>query len=270
MGHRANGVRDAGDPFHCQSTLGVSVGKAMERAIYDNMADHDTRHWWYRARRRVLAGLIRRRITLPSSAQILEIGCGTGHNLGMLSEFGRVDAIEIDSASRAIAEQRLGRSIGTAPLPDLDGVPNGHYDLIALLDVLEHVEDDCAALIAIKTRLKTTGRLLLTVPAHPWMWSGHDVANHHHRRYTRAALLAVVQDAGFRIERISAFNSLLFPAAILQRMLAKITGREGSADTLPSPLINAVFERIFGLEAHLVGRVPMPPGLSFVAIISAG
>src|SRR3546814_2751269 len=78
----------------------------MERVVYDRMAELDSRHWWYRARREILATLIKREIRLPESARILEIGCGTGHNFGMLGRFGRVDGIEIDSAARAIASSR--------------------------------------------------------------------------------------------------------------------------------------------------------------------
>jgi SAM-dependent methyltransferase len=240
----------------------------MERIIYDRMAEHDTRHWWYRARRKVLSALIKRYAAVPAKAQILEIGCGTGHNLGMLGAFGSVDAIEVDAQARSLASQRLGRDVRNAPLPELSGIAEASYDLIALLDVLEHIEDDHAALVSIGKRLKGNGRVLLTVPAHPWMWSGHDVANHHHRRYTRAAFRAVIEGAGFRIERLSAFNSLLFPLAVAQRGMSKLIGKEGSDDALPSAPINAAFEAIFGLEAHLVGKVPMPPGLSFVAIAS--
>jgi SAM-dependent methyltransferase len=240
----------------------------MDRILYDRMAEHDTRHWWYRARRKVLSALIGRRISLPRDAKILEIGCGTGHNLAMLEAFGTVDAIEVDPATRVLAEARLGRAVGSAPLPMLTGVPDDHYDLIALLDVLEHIEDDLAALQAIGERLKPSGAILLTVPAHPWMWSGHDVANHHYRRYTKKTLRTVLERAGFKIEVFSPLNALLFPAAIIQRFIAQISNKEGSDDAMPPRLINISFEAIFGLEAHVVGRLPLPPGLSLVAIAS--
>ena len=96
----------------------------MERVVYDRMAEIDSRHWWYRARREVLADLIRRRIRPPADARILEIGCGTGHNLVMLKRFGRVDAIEIDAAARAIASQRLGHAVVNDPL-HLSRTPTG-------------------------------------------------------------------------------------------------------------------------------------------------
>jgi len=242
----------------------------MERIVYDRMAELDERHWWYRARRDILADLIRRRIALPANARILEIGCGTGHNLEMLGRFGTVDAIEIDDAARAIATQRLGRTVMTAPLPRLTGVAESAYDLIAILDVLEHIEADRAALAAMATKLKPGGHILITVPAHPWMWSAHDVVNHHQRRYTRQTLREAVAAAGLRIEMLSWFNSLLFPLAAGARLAGRLTGNQDSDDKLPPAPVNALFERIFGLERYALGRLPFPPGVSLAAIVSAG
>ena len=241
----------------------------MDRLIYDRMAEHDATHWWYRARRDVLAALIRRKVNLPPAARILEIGCGTGHNLGMLSAFGHVDAIEIDDHSRGIAAKRLGRDVGASPLPELTGVADQTYDMIAILDVLEHVDDDRAALTAIAQRLRPGGTILITVPQYPWMWSGHDVANHHFRRYTKATLRKTIADTGLTLTLLQSFNSLLFPLAAADRIMARLTGRTGSDDALPAAPINMLFEKIFGLERYLVGRVPMPPGVSLVALVSA-
>jgi SAM-dependent methyltransferase len=241
----------------------------MERIIYDRMAELDSSHWWYRARRKVLAALIRRRIKLAPGARILEIGCGTGHNLAMLGGFGTVDAIEVDADARAVATQRLGRPVGASPLPGLEDVPEGHYDLIALLDVLEHIEDDEAALRSIAKRLRPGGRILIAVPAHPWLWSSHDVANHHFRRYTRRTLGAVSRKAGLTLEMMSAMNALLFPLAVAARLAGRMMGKEGSDDALPPALVNWLFEKVFGLEAQLIGRVSLPIGVSLVAILSA-
>lgn len=241
----------------------------MERVVYDRMAELDSHHWWYRARRDILAALIRRSIALPANARILEIGCGTGHNLEMLARFGTVEGIEIDDAARAVASRRLGREIGKAPLPELGGIEDGRYDLVAILDVLEHVEDDHAALASIARKLKPGGRILITVPAHPWMWSAHDVVNHHHRRYTRRTLRKVVGDAGLRLDMMSWFNSLLFPLAAAARLVGRITGKGDSDDALPPAPVNALFEALFGLERHAIGRLPFPPGVSLVAIVSA-
>jgi len=238
----------------------------MDRIVYDRMAAHDSTHWWYRARRDILADYLTRYGDLPNDARILEIGCGTGHNLPMLARFGRVEAIEIDPAARGIASERLGRPVGDAPLPALPGVERGAYDLVAVLDVVEHIEDDVAALAAMKSLLKPGGKILIAVPAHQWMWSAHDTVNHHHRRYSPRTLKAAIAAAGLKQEKLGWMNSLLFPAAVAARLAGKLTGRDDSDDSPPAKPLNAVFEAIFRLERHLVGRVPLTPGLSIVTL----
>jgi SAM-dependent methyltransferase len=238
----------------------------MDRIVYDRMAAHDSTHWWYRARRDILADYIDRYADLPKDAKILEIGCGTGHNLPMLAAFGEVDAIEIDPAAREIASQRLGKPVGAAPLPELTGVAPGSYDMIAVLDVVEHVEQDVAALKAMAERLKPGGKILITVPAHQWMWSAHDVVNHHKRRYSKATLTAALRQAGLGWKKLGYFNSLLFPAAVAARIAGKLRGKDDSDDSPPAKPLNTAFEAIFRLERGLLGRVPLPPGLSLILL----
>ena len=241
----------------------------MERVVYDRMAEFSDRHWWYRARREVLADLIARKIAPPPGARILEIGCGTGPNLDMLGRFGTVDAIEIDPAAREIASGRLGRPVLDAPLPALTGVADGAYDLVAILDVLEHVEADREALVSIARKLKPGGRILIAVPAHPWMWSAHDVVNHHQRRYTKRTLSNVIEAAGLKLHFMSYFNSILFPLAAGARLAARMTRNEDSGDKLPAAPVNGLFEWFFRLERYAIGRLPFPPGVSIAAIVSA-
>ena len=238
----------------------------MERAVYDHMAQEDMRHPWYLGRRRVLAAVIAR-LGLPENARILEVGCGTGHNLAMLGRFGTVSAVEIDDASRALASERLGRPVIAAPLPELAGVERNAFDLVALLDVLEHLADDRAALTTLAQCLRPGGRLLVTVPAHPWLWSAHDEANHHLRRYTRATLRAAVSDSGLTLDRLTWFNSVLFPLAAAARLFGKASGQAMTGDTLPRPF-PWLLEEAFAAERYVIGRVPLPPGLSLLAVIS--
>ena len=239
----------------------------MERQAFERMAELDGLHWWYRARRRILEQVIRRFVRPPADARVLEIGCGTGHNLAMLGQFGRLEAVELDDQARALAEQRLGRPIVDEALPGLATTLRGPYDLIALLDVLEHVDDDRMALTSILSMLSPGGALLLTVPANPWMWTAHDAVHHHHRRYRKADLVARVTAAGYRIEMLSFFNTMLFPLIAAVRLAGKVTKRQESDDQLPSPMINRALDGVFGLESGLVGRVPMPFGVSLVAVL---
>ncbi|AOW22601.1 methyltransferase [Sphingomonas melonis TY] len=238
----------------------------MDRIVYDRMAAHDSTHWWYRARRDILSDYLERYGNVPKGARILEIGCGTGHNLPMLGQFGDVDAIEIDPAARSIASERLGRPVGDAPLPDLPGVAKGSYDLVAVLDVVEHIEDDVAALKGMASLLKPGGKILIAVPAHQWMWSAHDVVNHHHRRYSKASLVKAIEAAGLKSRKLTYFNSLLFPLAAAARIAGRLTGRDDSDDSPPAKPLNALFEAIFRLERHAVGRVPLTPGVSIVTL----
>ena len=239
----------------------------MEAQVYERMAELDSDHWWFVARRDILERLIERVVQPPKNARILEIGCGTGHNLSMLSKFGRVEATEMDATARSLASKRLGRAVTDAALPDLSDWPTDHFHLVALLDVLEHVPDDRSALAAIYERLKPGGKLLVTVPANKWMWSAHDVAHHHHRRYAKDELRRVARECGFEVDLLSPFNSLLFPLIAGVRAAGKLTGRETADDAMPPRPVNAVLKAVFGLESGLIGRVPLPFGVSLVAIL---
>ena len=239
----------------------------MERAVFDRMAELDQHHWWFIARRRILKALIERVVRPPEQARILEVGCGTGHNIPMLKAFGKVEASELDRSARALANKRHPRTVKEARLPDLSMFERNAYHLIALLDVLEHVPDDLASLRAIHRRLKPGGALLLTVPANPWMWSAHDVAHHHFRRYSKRELARVIREAGFEVQLLSFFNTLLFPLVAAARIAGKITRKESADDSLPGATVNAMLQKIFGLEAGMVGRTPMPFGVSLVAVV---
>ncbi len=239
----------------------------MERAVFDRMAELDQDHWWFLARRRILKRLIENIVRPPKKAHILELGCGTGHNLAMLKTFGSLEASELDRCARALANKRLPGKVKNAKLPDLSMFRRNGYDLIALLDVLEHVPDDLASLRSIHMRLKPGGALVLTVPANPWMWSAHDTAHHHFRRYTKKQLNELFLRSGLEVQLLSYFNTLLFPLVAAARIFGKISRKNSSDDTLPITPVNAALNAIFGLEAGLIGRVPLPFGVSLVAIV---
>jgi len=241
----------------------------MDRSVYDSMAEIDERHWWYVARRKVLAELIRRKVRPPKDAKLLEIGCGTGHNLKMLGEFGSVDGLEIDEAARSFAEKRVGQEIFSSPLPELAGIPEHHYDVVGAFDVIEHIADDVGAVASIARLLKPSGKLVMTVPAHQWMWSAHDVVNHHQRRYSKASLKRLIDGSPLKLETMGYFNSLLFPVAVAERLASKARGKDDANLAPPAGPINQALERIFAAERLAIGRLPLPPGLSLFAVASA-
>jgi len=236
----------------------------MERQIYDRMRVLEQTHWWFTARRDILAAEIAR-LPLPKPARILEVGCGTGGNLELLKTFGEVRAIEPDAESRAYAAERSGVTVQGGLLPD--GLPDlgGPFDLVAAFDVIEHVDDDAGAVAALAARLKPGGFLVTTVPAYAWLWSRHDAQHHHKRRYTRPAYRRLFD--GLKVRRATYFNSVLFPpiaAVRLARTAARIEG--GDDEALPPPPLNGLLRRLFGAEKALLAATDLPFGVSILLI----
>lgn len=245
----------------------------MDAALYAAYARAEDDHWWFRARRRIVARVLDG-LALPDGARLLEVGCATGGNLRLLARYGTLDAAEMDGPSARYARQRgTGARVVEGFLPD--GLPpalDGPYDLIALLDVLEHIADDAASLRALLARAARGGALLLTVPAYGWLWSAHDVANHHERRYRRSDLVRRVAAAGWRVERATYFNTLLFPvvaaARVAGRAAERVRGRRQASDldVAPPPLLNRALEGLFASERALVPRVRLPFGVSVLVV----
>ena len=241
----------------------------MERAVYDRMAEIDEVHWWFTARRKIIDKVIRVQVAPPANAHILEVGCGTGSNLALLQRFGKLDAIEPDDTARAFSAKRGGIEIQGGLLPDGVTLDDGAYDLIAMLDVLEHIPDDRIALEALRPKLKASGKLLLTVPAMPWLWSAHDEAHHHKRRYTGSSLAKVVTGSGYRITYQSYFNTVLFPLVALARGVGKLTGKEGGDDAMPPVPVNGLLGLLFSVEAAWLGQHSFPVGVSLILVAEA-
>jgi len=242
----------------------------MEPQVYARMGAVEDRHWWFVGRRRLVSEVIARMARLSGPAQILEAGCGTGGNLQMLSGFGAVSAFEPEAAGRASAAVRGPHDVRDGRLPDAIPFGGDRFDLAVMLDVLEHLEDDVGALKALASRLADGGQVLLTVPAYGFLWTHHDEARHHKRRYTRTRLIEVARAAGLTPTFASYANTLLFPAILLMRLIRRITGSTHDDDQLPGRAMNALLRGIFSFERHLLGRLPMPFGVSLVMLARGG
>ncbi len=237
----------------------------MDPSYYREMAAVEDRHWWFEGRRRILGAVLDRLAPGPE-AEVLEVGCGTGGNLPMLARYGRLHACEPEAEARALAEARGLATVAAGGLPD--DLPFGEkpFDLIALLDVLEHVAEDEASLAALHARLKPGGALLVTVPAYMFLWSAHDEVNHHVRRYTRGDLVRKLRAAGFRVRRATYFNTILFPVIAAVRLVGRVAGKGGSDLGLPGDVANRLLTRIFASERHVVPRLSLPFGVSILAV----
>ena len=238
----------------------------MNPQAYTEMAQVQAAHWWYAARREILHGQLER-LHLPPGADILEVGSGTGANLDLLAGFGNVVALEMTPEAIALAEARDASQPGRVTMrqghcpEDLAAITQ-RFDLICLFDVLEHIENDVDSLARLPALLKPGGRLMLTVPAYQWMWGPHDEYFHHKRRYDCRLLADRCRAAHLAVARLDHFNTLLFPLAVLDRLVAKLTGRRSCATRVPPRPLNAVLHRVFGLERHLLDHVHLPFGLS--------
>jgi SAM-dependent methyltransferase len=229
----------------------------------------EDRHWWYRGRRTVLDGVLDG-LDLPQQARILDAGCGSGRNMVELASRGTVTGIELSQTSVALARERDRGEVVAGSILQMPFAEDS-FDLAMSLDVIEHLEDDLAALRELRRVVAPGGALLVTVPAYQWLWSGHDEINHHHRRYTRRSLQRVAERAGWRQQRTTYFNSLLLPVAILLRILERVNTKttESSLDLwVPPEPLNWLLERPLALEAALIkagGRIPA--GLSLLAVL---
>jgi SAM-dependent methyltransferase len=238
----------------------------MEKDIYRRMAKLEKTHWWFCARRKILRFLIGDYLEIVPPVDVLEAGCGTGGNLDLLKNFGYVKAFELDKDAIGIARSR-GHKIEEGYLPDNIPFTGEQFDLIVLPDVLEHVKEDIPSLTALGDRLKPGGRIMLTVPAHPVLWSQHDVRHHHFRRYTKTSLSDAIQQAGLEVVRISYFNFILFPVAAPVRLLKKLLRvKKSDDDKMPARWINSLLFRMFASERHLLRYINLPIGLSIFAI----
>lgn len=239
----------------------------MDRGVFTRMDALEDHHWWFRGRRTIIRALIEPLVKSKDNPSILEAGCGTGGNLRMLRDFGRVDAFEFDEIARHAAIAKSEMDILYGSLPNEVPFDGFRYNLIGLFDVLEHVEQDVASLAALAERLDEGGLILVTVPAFQFMWSKHDERHHHFRRYSRKSLKQVAQNAGLRTVEIHYFNSFLFPAAIASRGMKKLIGSDIPDDQIPASWVNTILRIIFEAERAMIRRVPLPFGLSLAAVL---
>jgi len=240
----------------------------MDHEIYLQMREVEDRHWWFAARRRILQRVISS-LSLPDQARVLDVGCGTGGNLKLLSQFGQVSAMEMDDTARNLAQARNIADVRAGKLPDGIPFPGQHFDLIVLLDVLEHINDDAGSLIALKSILAPNGHVVLTVPAFPFLWSQHDEVHHHKRRYRTAGLRRVIQGAGLEVVYMTHYNMWLFPAIAMARLAQRfLPSRENKPELkAPASLPNMLLETLFGSERFLVPRARLPLGVSLLAVL---
>jgi SAM-dependent methyltransferase len=183
----------------------------------------------------------------------------------------------MDPGLRARAASR-GLTVHDGFLPDAILLPEQHFDLVVASEVVEHVQDDRAAVATLARLLKPGGILLLTVPAHPWLWSAHDVMNHHFRRYRKHQLHTLLVGAGLTKRRLGYAMCVLFPALAMARLLKGASHPDTKPDTkpgtpiayTPSPAppapINTLLRLLFEAEKFILPTMGMPWGSTLFAV----
>jgi SAM-dependent methyltransferase len=223
------------------------------------------RHWWFVARRKIIQKILN---SWPhdGTRSILEIGCGTGGNLKLLSTYGAVSGVEQDDKALSLANGRKICPVKKGALPD--SIPFAQtFDLICLLDVLEHITDDLAALQAARNKLLPTGKVLITVPAYNFLWSSHDVELHHKRRYNRKDLSDLLLKAGFKVRYSTYFNTFLFPLIAVIRICNSLFKRQSGTDvSMPPGVINKSLMKIFSGERFFLPGFSLPFGVSILVL----
>lgn len=246
----------------------------MSPDAYEEMARLQNRHWWFLARRQIMRSELAA-LRLPPGARILEVGSGTGSNLALLSEFGQVVGLEMSAEAIAFARAQGLEVPGKVQLhlgrcPEDLAAFREPFDLICLFDVLEHIDDDRAALAALAKLLKPGGSLIISVPAYDWLWGPHDESLHHKRRYRRGDLVRLCGETGLQVARSTYFNSFLFPLAVAGRVWDRWRGgKHVSGTELPAAPLNTGLKAVFAFERHLLKRMSFPFGLSILAVARA-
>jgi len=243
----------------------------MEPSMYRAFAElHERRHWWFVGRRRIIASLLEATFEGRRDLRILDIGCGTGGMIPVLSPFGRVTGIDPSDAAIRYSRERYGSQADFLRVDfPRETPPGGGHDLVTLFDVLEHLEEDAQALREAAGLLSEGGRMVVTVPAHRFLWSPHDDINRHRRRYGYRELRDRILGAGLEIRRITYFNTFLFPvvwAARLVRRGLALKGDRRSDFRVRRKWINNSLAGLFGAERFPLRRFDLPFGVSLLAV----
>ena len=247
----------------------------MEEQDYRTTYDLEGHNWWFVGMRRTCSEWLGRCLSASAVARggraprILDVGCGTGINIEAFERFGPTLGLDLSATALAFCRER-----GRDGLVQASGVhlpfPDRSFDVVTAIGVVEHIEQDRAALAEWARVLAPGGQLVLLTSAYSWMWSGHDVSNHHVRRYTTKEVRAMLADVGLVDVRASYVNCLLFPPIAVVRLAERLARRgrtpEPHKDTgeVPAPA-NRALVALLAVEAWLLRRWDLPFGVSMVA-----
>jgi len=238
----------------------------MKKTEYSRMAHHERTYWWHLGRLKIINTYIANHASGKKNMKILNVGCGTGGTLNMLEKFGTVE--NVDVSDEAIAFMKKSgykvKKVEGIKLPYKDNT----FDLVGAFDVLEHIEHDEDALKEWLRVLKPGGFVVMTIPAHQWLWSDHDVSLHHFRRYTTKEVKNKAKNAGLHPKRVSYAIAFSVPLIIGFRVMNKLLNRKVDSETsyVPVPkFVNSFFTNLLSVEAASHKVIKLPIGTSVIA-----
>lgn len=248
----------------------------MEAHVYDQFADLEESHFWFAGRRRIFFDLLNKSLTKKgrdlNGLEILEIGCGAGGMLEPLRQYGRVTGLDYSADSMRYCRSRGFTRVVTGLGSELP-FPDESFDLVALFDVIEHIPDDRQVLAEVKRVLKPDGVVFISVPAYQFLYSQNDRVVHHLRRYTASGLRGVIGAAGLQAEKVTYFNTFLFPLILAAIGVLKVKeslfglpdGETNLHHQFAGP-VNGLFGAIMSSERLLLRNMEFPFGHSLIGM----
>ena len=239
----------------------------MDSQYGEQYRDLFQRHWWWRARERVILDVLRAHQPETGWRAVLDVGCGDGLFFDTLSKLDGVSVVEgVEPESALVSRDGPNfKRITIAPF-DARFRPERRYSLILMLDVLEHLADPVAALSHAMSLLEPNGVFLATVPAFMGLWTRHDDLNHHYTRYTKETFRSVAAAAGLRIEAARYFFHWLAAAKVATRVAEALAPGKPDVPRVPSAAVNRTLYAVSRLEERLLGAARLPFGSSLLVV----
>ena len=240
----------------------------MMEHTYPILFQVEQSHWWHIGRRKIIASFVEEicRGVTDRRPRILDVGCGTGANLIMLSNYGDAEGVDVSEDALAFCRER---GLDKVRLGAGEALPyeDGTFDLVTALDVVEHMDDDLAGLSEMRRVLRPGGRVLLFVPTFMFLWGLQDDVSHHRRRYRLSQLRRVLEQAGLEVERTTYANITFFLPILVIRKLMGLTGiKAESENNINVSAFNGVLGRMLGAESWLLRYMNLPFGVSGLCV----